>query len=479
MAVTSQELAQALSALEDKARRDVLERAADIVRDRHINKSPITDDQIRGLFPGKSDQEIADASQGLLDRAYNLNDGNVHGTINELISTNGASLQPAVQQQHAPAAGQPEITIETLEPAVTPEPEPEPQTSSENTTTTVSYENVAKLEATTKLIALTSGGNITAETMLKEIAEGTAADSNALKTAFTDMGMDAAESKQAAQGILDIAAAEHGGDVNKAISELNSHADNPALGGIMTGNSTLTDEAPAQQEVVQGAPVIGNTNSEPGTQGMTVAQISQSLGSVPAGMITRARLEGYAQNGVPEGIANMIGVTPAEGQAMAKDALALTDSRFYGDVKATVAFLKTKGQEAEYANLTVAQLSEKLSTQPDVVQKAALTAQEQGANDSSEKMTRLMGLFNNESFSRAFQSGDFLQMIEQFVSAITGKPFSMSNDSNAFAGVTTPYGTNVPSGTQMSEGQGVANANNAPNDPEQVTDQQVVMGMRS
>ncbi len=228
-------------------------------------------------------------------------------------------------------------------------------------------------------------------------------------------------------------------------------------------------------------------------QDLTVGQIASTLDSAPSGMITRARLEDISQNGIPGWQASMLGVTAAQAQSVARDALEITDARFNGDVNAAMVWLRQNGNNPEYSGLTVDQASARLgqpapaaaspaagtavadATAPEAAEvnpaagaaapvataaaaagtaAATETAAAATPNQNIEGMRRIMDMFNDGSFAQAFESGDWTQIFEMFMTALTGETFSMSNDPEAFAGATSPDGTLVPAGSQIDPATG-------------------------
>lgn len=572
MAVTDQELAQAMSAIDEDARIKVLQRAADLVLDRHINESSVSDLQIRSLFSGKSDEEIAAASQALLDKSYNFDDGDINVTISNLMQENGVTPQPATV--HPDQAQQP------VEPDEAQGETPEPTAVAENSLTRDSLEAIAASESFSPVVRESAqgilnvadqnhGGNVEeAVAALREESNepATQAILNGDVSITTQPIIDREAFSQAFEGVenveplsdeqdaelratyqeviesgalggmgnvdvmlrqvMNYADVEHDGSVSRAINALGEMEPDQAYDKLGLNNITVTmTAAPMGFENTEAEPSVGQPEAteqpapdvqpaateqpvESGASveearldipqsGMTVAEISAAVGSIPANMITRERLEDISQNGVPQWQASMIGMSPEEAQTMAQQALAVTDARFDGDVNAAMAFLRENGNNPEYANLTAAQLSQSLAEQPEVVQQAAATSaatpETQAAASTpeaaqaearrAEMRAGLSEMFNGMGMTdvaNSLDSNNPMEFIMAIFSALTGQTFSISNDSTAFAGLTTQDGQPVPTGTQVDPNSGEQIADTTVTDPDVVPGQQAaVVGMRA
>ncbi len=303
--------------------------------------------------------------------------------------------------------------------------------------------------------------------------------------------------------VVKYADAEHGGSLSVAVNALNEMGPDQAYDALNMDTVTVEPvSSPAVPDVSaqETAPAAETTEASASTpDGMTIGEISATLESIPPAMVTRGNLENVAQNGVPAMVENMIGVSSENAQAMAKEALEITDARFDGNLDAAVTFLKTEGQNEQYANLTVSQLSDALESTPEVAQQAtaqAATAAGVGASSimTEEQKARLQNdmtnMFNN--VSTAFQEGgleaglasmeglmeQLMTVFQQFFGGASG--FSISNDATAFAGAQAPNGFSMPEGTQLNPatGEPVQTAGADNENREVVTDTQILVAGR-
>lgn len=305
------------------------------------------------------------------------------------------------------------------------------------------------------------------------------------------------------RNLINYADAEHDGSLNQAMAALGDMDADQAYETLNLNNVTTTmtsmpgtldterPQSELEQPAVEGAsgdaaPEIQQPEVEGASLGIpdsgtTLAEISASLNSIPAHMVTRENLEGIAESGIPEWTARIVGMTSQEAQTMAQEALAITDARFGGDLNAAVAFLNENVSNPEYANMTVAQLNTAMQQQTNDVEEptatagaapttttptatsaptqtaAATAADPQEEARKAQMRQDLSQMFNNMGMSEvasALDSNNPMQFITAMISALTGQTFSLSNDGTAFAGVQTPQGTSFPSGSQIDPATG-------------------------
>lgn len=274
--------------------------------------------------------------------------------------------------------------------------------------------------------------------------------------------------RDSAQEILTLAEESYDGNVDQAVTALQAGESTPAMEAVLNGEVGVTTRPLIDLDVFKEAVSQMDPEDIPTRTPEEDAQVRASM---------EEAIEMASQmEGVP------IGATYTMERM-----IAYADAEHNGSITAAMKEVASMEPEAAYEALGMGNASEVIAQYPPIdgepgmappeaapdaappvapegaqaiptsAPAAAAGATEAAAptqNESAESMRRLVDMFNDGSFARAFESGDFGQILETLMAALTGQPFSMSNNPSAFAGVTTPNGAEVPTGTQVDPNSG-------------------------